>query len=326
MLSVVVDGEKKEAIPERGLYKTQIDCTNSTTGKWDYNAWNLILENVSEQAKCNITFTTNGITEAEQKALIEEGKTKRRNTYRGKDITEYYTDGSLYEMISSGRFDYIYVGDYIKTTHTDGKEYIWLIADLDNYLYSGSPNLTKHHATIIPATNLGSDSMNDTATTEGSYIESKMATVTLPNLVANDGIIGKAFGTHILEYSHMFSNKVNPDAINRGGGNWSEGSWTGASSGYNWYTRKIDLMSEINVFGTIVWSSSGYDVGIDNRQYAIFQLKPEYISNYGTSVFNYWLKSVASTKNFADVAGNKLSNGSNPATTKLGIRPKFLIG
>ncbi len=48
MLSVVVDGEKKEMIPERGIYKTQIDCTNSTTGKWDYNAWNLVLDNVSE--------------------------------------------------------------------------------------------------------------------------------------------------------------------------------------------------------------------------------------------------------------------------------------
>ena len=48
MLSVVIDDKKSESIPERGIYKTQIDCTNSTTGKWDYNAWNLVLDNVSE--------------------------------------------------------------------------------------------------------------------------------------------------------------------------------------------------------------------------------------------------------------------------------------
>lgn len=64
MLSVVVDGNKRKNIPERGLYKTQIDCSNGKTGKWDYNAWNLTLENVSKNARCKITFTSN-LTDSE---------------------------------------------------------------------------------------------------------------------------------------------------------------------------------------------------------------------------------------------------------------------
>ena len=311
MLSVVVDGEKKEAIPERGLYKTQIDCTNSTTGKWDYNAWNLILENVSEQAKCNITFTTNGITEAEQKALIEEGKTKRRNTYRGKDITEYYTDGSLYEMISSGRFDDIYIGDYINANGVT-----WLIADLDNYLHNGNQDFTKHHATIIPATSLMNAPMNDIDTAEGGYANSKMATETLPSLVAEDGIIGKTFGSHLIEYQNLLSNRINSETINQSGGRW-----LGATDEWGWYTRKCDLMSEQNVYGTNIASSSLYDIGIDNRQYAIFQLKPEFI----TSWFSYWLKDVAGATKFAHV-GNSGNCYPGNSSSVLGIRPRFLIG
>ena len=48
-----------------------------------------------------------------------------------------------------------------------------------------------------------------------------------------------------------------------------------------------DLMSEVNIYGTTVWSTSGHDTGIDNRQYAIFQLKPEFINSYGTERFHY---------------------------------------
>ena len=315
MLSVVVDGEKKEAIPERGLYKTQIDCTNSTTGKWDYNAWNLILENVSEQAKCNITFTTNGITEAEQKALIEEGKTKRRNTYRGKDITEYYTDGSLYEMISSGRFDDIYIGDYIVAN-----DVTWLIADLDNYLYTGDTPLTKHHATIIPALPLINEKMNTTETIENGYAGSRMATETLSSLVGEEGIIKKVFGSHLLEYRTILSNSIKYESTNQSGGNWN-----GSADEFGWYLRKVDLMSEINVYGTTIWSSSGYDTGIDNRQYAIFQLKPEFIYSYGTSRFHYWLKDVIGKPGFALVHdhGTSVSWG---ASSTFGVRPRFLIG
>ena len=139
MLSVVVDGEKSKNIPNRGYYKTQIDCSNGTRGEWDYNAWSLTLENVSENARCHITFTSN-LSEEEYNKYIEAGKALRRNTDRGKDITSYHNDGSLYEMISSGRFDDIYVGDYIK----DSKNRIWFIADIDNYMYTGDNELTKH--------------------------------------------------------------------------------------------------------------------------------------------------------------------------------------
>ena len=318
MLSVVIDDKKSESIPERGLYKTNVHCTNGTFGEWDYNNWNLVLNNVSSESKCNVSFTS-GLSQEEYNKYIEAGKALHRNTYRGKDITEYYNDGSLYTRISNGSFEDIYVGDYIIAN-----EVTWLIADIDNYLYTGDTPLTKHHATIIPAKPLMNASMNDTDTTEGGYANSKMATETLPSLVAEDGIIGKTFGNHILEYRNVLSNHINKEVINQSGGRLK-----GATDDWAWYTRKIDLMSEINVYGTTTSSASFMDIGIDNKHYAIFQLKPEYINSNGNKRFGYWLKGVATIEHFSYVggygdAGPGFSNKASVSTV-FGIRPRFLI-
>ncbi len=314
MLSVIIDDKKSESIPERGLYKTNVHCTNGTFGEWDYNNWNLVLNNVSSESKCSVEFTS-GLSEEEYNKYIEAGKALHRNTYRGKDITKYYTDGSLYTRISNGSFEDIYIGDYIIANGVT-----WLIADIDNYLYTGDTQLTKHHATLIPAESLTNASMNDTDTTEGGYAGSKMVTETLTNLVSNEGIVGKTIGSHIIEYRNLLSNSVNLDSCNQTGGDSK-----GAASNWSWYTRKIDLMSETNVYGTVVYSSSGIDTGIDNMQYAIFVLKPEIRIGYNGHGYNYWLKNVASVRSFTYLNGQGISQ-ENFASNQALVRPRFLIG
>ncbi len=84
-------------------------------------------------------------------------------------------------------------------------------------------------------------------------------------------------------------------------------------------------MSEANVHGITVWSSSGFDTGIDNRQYALFQLKPEFINSYGTIRFHYWLKDVSSTKGFASIHVKSYSD-QYFATGTYGVWARFLIG
>ncbi len=342
-LAIEVDGKKETIVPERGLYKTNVVCNNDATGSWDYNAWNLKIDNLKKDTKCTIEFQSDGITQAEYNEYISEGVSLRRNTYRGKDITSYYEDESLYDMISSGRFDDIYVGDYFTTTKEDskGEEHTvtWLIADLNNYLHSGYNDLTTNHATIIPAipfynaqmnnkvdekdttgvvdTNLklkplGSENEKDNI---GAYVGSNMKQKVLPDILKN--YIEPVFDNHIIEYTNLLADGTEGSRSNQ----W--GQTTGASSSWDWYDSQVDLMSEVNVYGSTVWSSSGYDIGIDNRQYAIFQLKPEFINSYGNKRFNYWLKAVANFANFASVN----SDGYAPAghTNSIGVRPRFLI-
>ena len=320
--AVLVDNNKEDNIPsepknEQGeYYQVDVDCgEGKTTGEWDYNAWNVKLENVQEGSRCKLKFTSN-LTEADYNEYIKNGVALRRNTYRGKDITEYYTTGKLYDMISSGKFDDIYVGDYI-TTNENGQKVTWLIADLDNYLYSGDTQLAQHHATIIPATYLTTAKMNETNDTTGGYNGSQMVTTTLPKVL--ETYIRPAFSGHIIKYRNLLSDQINAEATNKYPGT------KGASNHWAWYDRELDLMSEMNVYGGTMWSSSGYDTGIDNRQYAIFQIKPEFINSYGDTRFYYWLKDVSRSSSFAYVA-NGGTSGTTDASYLSGVRPRFLIG
>ena len=104
--------------------------------------------------------------------------------------------------------------------------------------------------------------------------------------------------------------------------------WLGSSNNWAWYESQIDLMSESNVYGSDKFSSSGYDTGIDNRQYAIFQLKPELINSNGNGErFGYWLKCVSGASRFAVVDGNGHAAGDYRASfSDIGVRPRFLIG
>ena len=84
-------------------------------------------------------------------------------------------------------------------------------------------------------------------------------------------------------------------------------------------------MSEANVYGTTVVSSSFFDTALDNMQYALFQLKPELKHSYENIRFNYWLKNISSKMNFAAVFLDGPA-GDKKVTSNYGVRPRFLIG
>ena len=102
---------------------------------------------------------------------------------------------------------------------------------------------------------------------------------------------------------------------------------TATSDNWAWYESQIDLMSESNVYGSDKFSSSAYDTGIDSRQYAIFQLKPELINLDGKGGrFSYWLKNVSSSADFAFVNNFGNSSSASASNSSIGVHPRFLIG
>ncbi len=329
-VAILVDDEKVKSIPNRGYYKVEVNC-NDAKGEWDYNAWSLKIDEIKEGTKCNIKFTS-GLDKKEYEEYLSAGVNARRNTYRGKNITSYKelpeeSEMNLYNQIKNCTFDDIYVGDYIESDITadyNNQKVIWLIADINNYLYSGDTALDKCHATIIPAYPLMNAQMNSDNDNTGGYKGSEMYTTTLGTTIdsSKQDILNKYlapdFGNHIIKYKNLVSNAVEGNRSNQFGINNS------ASSGWEWVDRYLDLMSEVNVYGSTVWSSSGYDIGIDNRQYAIFQLKPEFINSYGTTKFHYWLKAAINSAGFAHVGGAGNAN-TYYASDSLGVRPRFLI-
>ena len=93
-----------------------------------------------------------------------------------------------------------------------------------------------------------------------------------------------------------------------------------SSSNWAWYDRQIDLMNECMVYGHVVWASSGYDVGCDKTQIALFQARPDLIVNRQ----NWWLRDVQSSTNFCYVYYGGYASRLE-ASSVIGVRPAFLI-
>ena len=227
--------------------------------------------------------------------------------FRGKNVTKYYDDGTLYTRISSGSFDDLFVGDYIIKNNIT-----WRIAGFDVYLHKGDTEMTKHHAIIVPDTNLTTAQMNATNTTNGGYVGSNMYKTTLPSVLST--YITPVFGNHVIEYRNLLTSSLNSTGYNRFGTN------SGCTNGWEWYSRKLDLLNEVQVFGSIVWSSSGYETGSDNCQLPLFRLAPEFVCNRAW----YWLRNVTTASWFAGVHTNGSSYNAGAAGSG-GVRPCFYI-
>ena len=183
------------------------------------------------------------------------------------------------------------------------------------YLGKGNPSkLVAHHAVIIPDHILTSAPMNNTNSTDGGYVNSTMYTETL-NTVYTD-YIEPVFSNHVLDYNNLLTNKINASGYNRFGRD------TGCSSGWEWKTRKLDLMNEVDVYGSIAFSSSGYDIGSDNTQLPLFRLAPQYMRIDGEW---YYLRAICNTISYACIYSSGHAYGNN-ADIPGGIRPKFYIG
>ena len=230
------------------------------------------------------------------------------SVFRGKDITSYLTDGTLFTRISSGSFEDLFVGDYIVKNNIT-----WRIAGFDVYLHKGDTELTKHHAIIVPDKHLTTAQMNSSNTTVGGYVASAMYTTTLPSIL--ETYITPVFGSHVIEIRNLLTTGINASGYNRWGTN------SGCSNAWEWRSRKVDLMNENQVFGSISWSSSGFETGSDNCQLPLFRLAPEYITNRS---YWYWLRNVVDSSRFARV-GSDGSSSDNDASATGGVRPCFYI-
>ena len=219
-------------------------------------------------------------------------------------------DGSIYNRISGNGyslFEDLYVGDYIVANNIT-----WRIAGFDIYYGKGDTAFNTHHAVIVPDTNLTSAAMNDSNTTSGGYVGSKMYTTTLPSVLTT--YINPVFNGHVLSHRALLTTAVDnrPNV-------WS--TTGGGSSNWGWYSRQLDLMNEVQVTGGTLWCNV-MDAGADVVQFPLFRLRPEFIQKQRSW---YWLRSVASSSGFAEIehsggTGNFWANDSG------GVRPYFYIG
>ena len=224
-----------------------------------------------------------------------------RNIYRGKSLGTSVTAAQK-AAIANGTFDDLFIGDYWTIGSIK-----YRIADMDYWLNCGDTSTTKHHLVMIPDKALYSAGMNDTNTTDGGYVGSKMYTT---NLAQAKTTISTAFGGMLLTHREYLTNAVT----------------AGAPSGGAWFDSTVELMNEPMVYGSHFFAPANNGVTvptrhtINNSQLSIFRLNPTMIKNRET----IWLRDVVSAEIFASVNG---TGGVNigAASGSYGVRPDFAI-
>lgn len=226
----------------------------------------------------------------------------RRNIYRGKNLGTYVTPEQKI-AISTGLFTDMYIGDYWIISGVT-----WRIADINYWYNCGDISFTKNHLVIVPDSFLYTAQMNETNTTVGGYVGSKMYA---ENLNQAKTTIQTAFGELLLTHREYLTNAVT----------------NGYPVGGAWYDSTVDLMNEVMVYGSYIFTPGGSGSIIVNRytinkqQLALFNLNPEMINQRQT----IWLRDVVSAASFANVGSSGAASCSF-ASYSSGVRPAFAIG
>lgn len=222
--------------------------------------------------------------------------------YRGKNLGTSVT-AAQYAAIAAGTFDDLYIGDY----WTIGGV-VYRIAAFDYYLRCGYPaETTAHHVVIVPDSNLYNHVMNDTNTTEGGYVGSKMYT---EGLTQAKTTIKAAFNGHVLNHRIYLTNAVT----------------NGKPSAGAWCDSEVELMNEQMVYGGAIFMPGRDDTTVptnyrvEKSQLPLFTHRPDLISNRLT----FWLRDVVTASDFARV-GNTGNAHYGAASASRGVRPAFSI-
>lgn len=263
-----------------------------------------------------------------------------------KDITSYYNDGTIWKRLNGtdgfSKYEDIFVGDYFKMSRAisaynqdqnyqlTGSDWV-TIAGISTLLGNGDTGISYEHLVMVPGKGFGGTQhfgrsrMNPTNTTVGGYVGSEMHTTTIGEVVSSGSTATTAtinqqlyaeFGSHLKTTRELLSNSLNPTGYNR------FGEAGGCSNSWGWYDCQAVLMSEIELYGSIVWSSSGYDTGTAKMQLPLFANNRQAMNNRSSW---YWLKDVASASFFCGCGSRGDAGCYSAGNVYYYVRPRFVI-
>ncbi len=236
--------------------------------------------------------------------------------FRGKNLgtianlNEYKSFRSAHGIDNKSYKD-LYLGDYFKIQ--DGTyNAVWMVAHFDYYINKGSITSSRG-VVLIPRTSCGESKMKNTDTSEGAYANSIAHTTTCP-AIAN--ALSTVLGSYLLSNNLLFTTAMNENIPSMMGGNYQGASvnWTSSSS-------QCELPNEVQIYGSMICSSSFFDVGEANEKLAVFN----FINPVEYARFAIWLRDVSSATAFTNVNGSGVAVSSG-ASTNRALRPLIYIG
>lgn len=245
----------------------------------------------------------------------------------GKELTESWP--SLQVRIKAGNFSGIRIGDFKTIVLTTGEMVVMEVAGIDQY-YRCCDHEIGHHVDFISRDCLSNDPVgkfkyNDIGTNNGTASES------------NPWRASKLFKTINDETAGVFStlpDDLKPVIIEKRALLESRFSSAGAlndSTKWEWKSAgKLWLPTEIEVFGSALWSDWDYGVG-GSRQYPIFIGGSLHLikgNGNGGARYSWWEASALrdSSANVCFVAGSDHAYGASAMTDWVSVPLCFRIG
>lgn len=268
-----------------------------------------------------------------------------------KDITSYVTDGTIWKRLNGTDgfelYEDLYAGDYFQMSRaitapnqdsqyaTTGSDWV-TIAGIDTRMGDGDGGdsvavINYHHLVMVPGKGFGGTQhfgrkrMNSSNDTTGGYVASEMHTATIGAVASSGSTASGAtinqqlyaeFGSHLKTTRELLTNTLNATGYNKFGTN------TGCSSNWAWTSCQAVLMSEVECYGSTVWSSAGYDTGNACDQLPLFRHNKEARNNRSGY---YWLKDIASAANFCRCGANGAANCGGASYASAYVRPRFIL-
>lgn len=175
----------------------------------------------------------------------------------------------------------------------NGRTYI--IADMNTMKGTGTYRVSTNHVGLIvlpsdtQAWNVSGKTDEGADNRGAGYANSDLHYYLVNTLLPQ--VQGDLGTSHLLAHKKRFTNTVNPSGYNR------LGTDSGCSSNSEWIDNQyISALSEVQMYGGTIWSSSGYDTGEACRQLEVFKK----ISH--TFIFesiSIWLRDVVSASRAA---------------------------
>lgn len=259
-----------------------------------------------------------------------------------KDITAMFDAGIVSQDIANNDFSKYSLGNYIKKTITipaykNGNTDVPATTVTVRIVFAhfnlfrtdilpdvGTPYTEDLYANVmIPHVaciicNLPNCAMNSSNTTDGGYFGSYMhGTFLTERILTALAGVGITITDHLLSHQKLLTTSINPTGYNR------LGNATGCSDNWEWKLNQfISLISEVQLYGSTIFSSSGFDTGEAYEKLALFNLiRPNKL--FGNK--NIWLRDVASATSFAILSGYGLANHRNASDTIIAPTPLILL-
>jgi hypothetical protein len=222
---------------------------------------------------------------------------KNHGTFTTADqLEEFLTNHN----VSNGEPTDVMPGDYFTLKINSSTTYRVYIAGIDTEYKKGNGEMNKHHITCISY--FGHGKMNSTDTTTGGYAG---ATTVQNFLDAKATEISGICGSHLLSRQVVLTNAVS----------------NGKSSANGWYSKKLTLMTEQQIYGSIQ-NGNYFDTGEGYEKLPVFnEISPSRLF----SRTDIWLRSVYSSTEFSYLSYEGC-NSRLGASHSCAIIPVFCIG